>query len=155
MINLSRLELLLPPLPLTFVVAGLIWGLNRIFPWGFNFTGQVLIATFLLILGTCFIFPAVISFLKAKTTVDPRTPNKSEKLVISGLYNISRNPMYVGMILWLLALSCAQGNILSVTLSFAFGAYLSHFQIQPEERFLNKKFGDQYETYCQKVRRWI
>lgn len=152
---MSRLELLLPPLPLTFVIAFLIWALNLVLPLGIQFSGQTLLATFLLILGWLFILPAAISFFKAKTTVDPRVPNKSNKLVITGLYNISRNPMYVGMVLCLFALSMAQGNILSFVISMGFALYLNRFQIQPEERFLKQKFGEQYESYCQKVRRWI
>ena len=152
---MSRLELLLPPLPLTFAVGFLIWLLNLALPLGIHFSGQALVATFLLILGLLFILPAAISFFKAKTTVDPRTPDKSNTLVITGLYNITRNPMYVGMVLCLFALSMAQGNILSFILSFAYALYLTRFQIQPEERFLKQKFGEQYDAYCQRVRRWI
>lgn len=152
---MNQLELKLPPLPLTFIFAVLMWGVNYLLPLGFNFTGQTLIASFFLILGLLFILPAAISFFKAKTTVDPRTPNKSNTLVISGLYTISRNPMYVGMVLCLISLSVAQGNILSLLLAFIFALYLTRFQIKPEERFLTEKFGDQYLQYCETVRRWI
>lgn len=152
---LKKLELLLPPLPLTFVVALALFGINQLLPSGFTFKGQALMATFFLVLGFLFIFPAAVSFFKARTTVDPRTPDKSNKLVITGLYQISRNPMYVGMVLCLIALSVAQGNILNLMLSFAFAFYLSRFQIQPEERFLQDKFGEQYTEYCKHVRRWI
>jgi len=152
---MNKLELLIPPLPLTFAVAIVMWLINMWLPNGLQFIGQNLLATFLLILGLLFILPAAISFFKAQTTVDPRTPDKSNKLVITGLYTISRNPMYVGMVLCLIALSVAQGNVLNFMLSFAFAFYLSRFQIQPEERFLTEKFGEQYTQYCQQVRRWI
>jgi len=152
---LKKLELLLPPLPLTFVVAFLMWFINEQMPNSMQFTGQNLLATFVLILGVLFILPAGISFIRAKTTVDPRTPDKSNKLVITGLYTMSRNPMYLGMILCLIALSIAQGNVLNLMLSIGYGFYLSRFQIQPEERFLKAKFGEQYTEYCQHVRRWI
>lgn len=154
-IMLNRLELLLPPLPLTFAMAIIMWLINMWLPNGLQFFGQALLATFILILGLLFILPAAISFFKAKTTVDPRKPDKSNKLVVTGLYTITRNPMYVGMILCLVALAIAQGNVLNLILSFAFSFYLSRFQIQPEERFLTEKFGEQYTQYCQQVRRWI
>ena len=152
---MNKLELRLPPLPLTFVFALLMWAINSLLPLGLSFTGQALIASFFLILGLLFILPAAVSFFNAKTTVDPRTPNKSNTLVISGLYTISRNPMYVGMVLCLISLSVAQGNILSLLLAFIFALYLTRFQIKPEERFLTEKFGEQYLQYCETVRRWI
>ncbi|WP_283788522.1 methyltransferase family protein [Bermanella sp. WJH001] len=152
---LNKLELLLPPLPLTFVFAGLMWAMDTLIPLHTSFAGQSIIASFFLALGLIFIVPAALSFFKEKTTVDPRTPEKSNKLVVTGLYNISRNPMYVGMFFCLLALSVAQGNILSVLISISFVLYLTRFQIKPEERFLTKKFGDQYLQYCAQVRRWL
>ena len=152
---MHQLELRLPPLPLTFIFAVLMWGINYLLPLGFNFTGQALLASFFLFLSLLFILPAAFSFFKAKTTVDPRTPNKSNTLVISGLYKISRNPMYVGMLLCLISLSIAQGNIISLLLSFVFALYLTRFQIKPEERFLTEKFGEQYLQYCETVRRWL
>lgn len=152
---LKKLELRLPPLPLTFVFAGILWAIDTAIPLHASFTGQSFIASFFLILGLIFIVPAALSFFKEKTTVDPRTPEKSNKLVVTGLYKISRNPMYVGMFLCLLALSIAQGNILSVLISISFVLYLTRFQIKPEERFLTEKFGDQYLQYCEQVRRWL
>ena len=95
---MHQLELRFPPLPLTFIFAVFIWIADSLLPLGFDFTGQALLASFFLFLGLLFILPAAFSFFKAKTTVDPRTPNKSNTLVISGLYKISRNPMYVGML---------------------------------------------------------
>ena len=152
---MHQLELRLPPLPLTFIFAVFIWITDSLLPLGFDFTGQALLASFFLFLGLLFILPAAFSFFKAKTTVDPRTPNKSNTLVISGLYKISRNPMYVGMLLCLIALSVAQGNLISVLISFLFAQYLTRFQIKPEERFLTEKFGGQYLQYCEQVRRWL
>lgn len=152
---LNKLELLLPPLPLTFVFAGLMWAVDTLMPLHTSFAGQSIIASFFLALGLIFIVPAALSFFKEKTTVDPRTPEKSNKLVVTGLYKISRNPMYVGMFFCLLALSVAQGSILSVLISISFVLYLTRFQIKPEERFLTDKFGDQYLQYCAQVRRWL
>lgn len=152
---LNKLELLLPPLPLMFVVAAIMWLLNTFLPIGFYFTGQNMFAIFLLVIGILFILPAAISFLKAKTTVDPRTPEKSNILVINGLYKVSRNPMYVGMVTCLFALSFSQGNVVSLLMSLGFALYLNRFQISPEERFLTEKFGEQYHEYCQNVRRWL
>ncbi|MGR6875154.1 methyltransferase family protein [Pseudomonas sp. HK3] len=152
---MNTLELLLPPLPLTAFVAVLMGLLNMAFPIGVHFIGQNIMATVLLVLGLSFVLPAAISFFKAKTTVDPRTPEKSKKLVISGLYKISRNPMYLGMTFCLFAISSAQGNVISLLLSIGFAVYLNRFQIHPEERFLSIKFGESYTQYCKNVRRWL
>lgn len=152
---LDKLELLFPPLPLTLSLAIIMWLLNKVLPLGLYFTGQSIFASFLFIIGVLFIVPAALSFFRAKTTVDPRTPEKSNQLVISGLYKVSRNPMYLGMVLCLFALSFAQGNIISLLISFASALYLTRFQIMPEERFLREKFGESYTLYYQKVRRWL
>jgi protein-S-isoprenylcysteine O-methyltransferase Ste14 len=152
---MKQLELMLPPVPLMLIVAFSMWLIDRFTPATLLFSHQSFLAYGLLMIGLLFIFPAAISFFKAKTTVDPRAPHKSNVLVISGLYKISRNPMYVGMVLCLFSLGLAQGNIISVFISVGFALYLTHFQIKPEERFLTKRFGEQYQQYCANVRRWI
>lgn len=152
---MKQLELRFPPIPLTLLFALLMWAINPLTHHRLLFPSQPLLGVSLLIIGILFILPAGLHFIKAKTTVDPRVPHKSHVLVVNGLYKISRNPMYMGMLLCLLSLSFYQGNILNLLICIAFILYLQRFQIQPEERFLTEKFGRQYLEYCQKVRRWI
>ena len=153
---MKKLELLLPPLPLTLALCGIIALCAKLTPqlslsitsaveWGFAFW----------IVGMAFVLPAAISFFKAKTTVDPRTPEKSNTLVISGLYKVSRNPMYVGFLFIIVGTACFYGHISGLIISALFTPYLNRFQISLEEQQLSARFGAEYEQYCQKVRRWL
>ena len=85
----------------------------------------------------------------------PRLPEQSAKVVRTGIYKFSRNPMYVGFFLMLLAWSVNMQQLLAVPLLVAFVAYLTRYQIIPEERFLKDKFGNEYIDYCRQVRRWL
>ena len=67
----------------------------------------------------------------------------------------SRNPMYLGFLLLLLALACYLMNVAAMALLPLFVLYMNRFQIAPEERFLLQKFGAEYQAYCERVRRWL
>ena len=108
-----------------------------------------------LLAGIAFSFQGVRAFRHAGTTVNPVKIENASSLVTDGIYSISRNPMYVGVTLalcaWALFLDC-----LWVLIGPAvFVAYITRFQIMPEERMLAKKFGDGYRDYCRRVRRWL
>lgn len=76
-------------------------------------------------------------------------------LVATGIYRISRNPMYPGFLLVLLGWCAYLANWASAFLLPAFEAYMNRFQIQPEERALSARFGSQFLAYCGSVRRWL
>ena len=108
-----------------------------------------------LILGSIIIFLAVLKFIKTKTTVDPTRPHKTSNLVISGIYKITRNPMYLGMLFLIIAYTIYTNNVVgSITIPI-FIFYINKFQIEPEEIEMRKKFGESFENYCKKVNRWI
>lgn len=67
----------------------------------------------------------------------------------------ARNPMYLGFALLLLALAMYLGKLSGLLLVPLFMAYLQHFQIRPEERALQAKFGALFVAYCRQVRRWL
>ncbi len=94
-------------------------------------------------------------FLKRKTTVNPLSPNKAKVFVNQGLYRYSRNPMYLGMSLLLLAWIIFLGAFLGLIFLAGFMFVLTELQIKPEEKALEAKFGEAYRTYRKKVRRWI
>ena len=154
---MKRLELLLPPLPLTLILSLGIFAFAYFLPntniqidrsiqeWAIAFW----------VLAIVFVLPAAISFFKAKTTVDPRYPEKSKALVINGLYKISRNPMYVGFLFILMGCTLFTGNIIGALITILFVPYMNRFQISPEELHLKDTFGEQYIDYCQRVRRWL
>ena len=82
-------------------------------------------------------------------------PQESNSLVVKGIYKFTRNPMYLGFLLWLLSLGFFLGSLTSLVLVLGFVLYMSYFQIIPEESILEDKFGKNYLEYKKNVRRWI
>lgn len=105
--------------------------------------------------GILFLLAGIYAFQKAKTTLNPTTPNATSSIVASGVYRVSRNPMYVGFLLALTGWATFLSHPLPFLLLPVFVAYMNRFQISPEERALSAKFGDEYDTYKQGVRRWL
>ncbi|MCE9688133.1 isoprenylcysteine carboxylmethyltransferase family protein [Shewanella sp. AS16] len=94
-------------------------------------------------------------FRAARTTVNPMLPQTSAVLVQSGVYRMSRNPMYLGFFAILLALAIYLGNWLSYLICCSFIPYMNRFQIIPEEQALFELFGEEFAQYRQSVRRWL
>ena len=97
----------------------------------------------------------VFKFIKSKTTVNPVEFVNVKKLVTSGIYKYSRNPMYLGMILIIISTSIFYLNYYSMVTPFIFYFWINRFQIKREEIFLKEKFGKEYLSYMSKSRRWI
>ena len=97
----------------------------------------------------------VLAFLRARTTVSPLQPGKTSAIVDTGAYRFTRNPMYLGMAAMLTGGAIYLAAPLALLGPVAFVAYITRFQIQPEERALLAKFGEPYRAYCQSVRRWL
>lgn len=154
------LETRIPPLVLVFLFAFIMYALSlssasyTMLPKDFD-SLQKGLYTLLTLSGLGLAIAGVLSFRKAKTTVDPRDPTKSEKLVVVGVYRLTRNPMYVGFLLWLLAWGIYLNDVASFLFAFLFIPYMNRFQIRVEERFLQQQFGDSFSSYITKVRRWL
>ncbi|MDX2322169.1 MAG: isoprenylcysteine carboxylmethyltransferase family protein [Moritella sp.] len=105
--------------------------------------------------GIFFCIAGVVSFRRAETTVNPLKPETATALVSSGIYTISRNPMYVGLALFLLAWAVYLSSpwISIGVVGFVF--YMNHFQIEPEELALKDIFGAEFTRYQENVRRWL
>ena len=109
----------------------------------------------ILLVGSLILINTVFKFIKSKTTVNPVKFKKVNKLVTSGIYKYSRNPMYLGMILIIISTSIFYLNYFSVVTPFIFYFWINRFQIKREEIFLKEKFGEEYLSYMSKTRRWI
>lgn len=101
------------------------------------------------------IFAGIIAFRKQHTTVNPHHPEQASSLVTSGIFAYSRNPMYLGMSLCLVALAVKTANLTAFLCVPAFMLYITRYQIIPEERIIEAKFGEQFRHYKSRVRRWI
>jgi protein-S-isoprenylcysteine O-methyltransferase Ste14 len=96
-----------------------------------------------------------LSFKKQDTTVNPLQPEKASSLVITGLFKYSRNPMYLGMLLLLLSLTAKFNVIGGLLITLGFLLFMTKFQIIPEERALESKFGEKFAQYKGQTRRWL
>ncbi|MCE9790343.1 isoprenylcysteine carboxylmethyltransferase family protein [Shewanella indica] len=153
---MSGLEKKLPPLALLLLFALLLQLTSYYLPSSnLHPTFSLGLAVSLLTAGLVIPLAGVLSFKRHGTTPDPRVPEQSSALVTSGIYRCSRNPMYLGFVLLLLAQAVFLNCLWLLILIALFAAYLQHFQILPEERAMQQLFGDSYRLYCQKVRRWI
>jgi protein-S-isoprenylcysteine O-methyltransferase Ste14 len=95
------------------------------------------------------------SFHRAGTTVNPMKPEATTSLVTKGAYRFSRNPIYLGLAIILSSWGIYLSNLLSLIFVYSFIIYMNHFQIEPEERILQKLFGACFERYKHQVRRWL
>ena len=120
-----------------------------------NIPLQMEISIFILSVGILIFVNPVLQFIKSKTTVNPIQFEEVNKLVTSGIFKYSRNPMYLGMLMIVLSTSIFYLNIYSILTPFLFILWINKFQIKREEEFLIEKFGDEYITYKKKTRRWI
>ena len=98
---------------------------------------------------------ALIGFRRAKTTVNPLSPDQASALVVSGIYRWTRNPMYLGMLLLLVGWAFILSNWAALVILPLFVIYLNRFQIGPEERALQARFGAEFDNYRRRVRRWL
>lgn len=94
-------------------------------------------------------------FLLARTTIDPHRPDKASALVTGGIYRLTRNPMYLGLTLFLTAEATLLASPCLLAVPLLFVLYLTRFQIVPEERALLECFGAEYADYMARVRRWL
>lgn len=143
--------------PLVFLLfGGIMYLLDRFLPVGeFDFFGRRILIITLFVLGFLVAVLAFYQFARHHTTTNPKQLQKVSALVTRGIYKVSRNPMYLGLLLFLLAWGLYLGNAFNAITAAAFVSYMNAFQIRPEEELLKEKFGPAYSQYCKAVRRWF
>jgi protein-S-isoprenylcysteine O-methyltransferase Ste14 len=113
------------------------------------------VATVLAVAGLAFDLLGVLAFRALRTTVNPLSPERASALVTSGVYRITRNPMYVGMGFLLSAWAVYLSALLPFAGPVVFVLYITRFQVRPEERALSLLFGEEFSRYAARVRRWL
>ena len=103
--------------------------------------------------GLAFLVPALYRFVKTKNTLVTIRPAKT--LQTTGIYAITRNPMYISLLLLYLGLSFIIGNWWNIILSPLLVTVVQEYIIKREERYLEHHFGEAFTTYKTRVRRWI
>ncbi|MCK0147017.1 isoprenylcysteine carboxylmethyltransferase family protein [Arenibacter sp. F26102] len=150
------MKLKIPPIVVTFLFGLFMYLLAKYLPVGyFEFFGRYYLMFFLCFLALLIGIVSLFQFFRAKTSRDPLAPAKTSRLVTSGLYQYSRNPMYLALLLLLLAWGLYLGNAFNTLLAAGFVFYMNTFQIIPEEEVLANKFGKEFHKYCVMVRRWF
>ena len=153
---IRSLELRVPPVAVVLVAGALMWALAWALPWpGPELPGRVLPALLAALSGVAAGIAGIIEFRRARTTVNPMTPSASSSLVDRGIYRRTRNPMYLGMALLLLGWGIWLGSLVALLVLPLFTAWLTRFQIIPEERALAARFGEEFAAYQRRVRRWL
>jgi len=153
---MSKLELKIVPPVIVLIFALGMWVVSLVTPQIAIIAGsKILIGGLFIAAGIVLMLVSAFSLSRAKTTINPRRPENSSALVVSGTYTLSRNPIYLADLLILLGWGLYLSNLFALALVIAFIFYVTRFQIMPEERALEKRFGDQYLAYKNKVRRWI
>ena len=153
---MNALALKVPPVAQVIITAAAMYGVSKMVPaLTFSLNGSTALAVALGVMGLSLGIMGVTQFRIAQTTPNPQALEKVSSLVTSGVYQYSRNPMYVGLVLILLSWAFYLSHFLAFVLLPIFILYMTRFQIQPEERMMAQKFGKTYQDYLNKVRRWI
>jgi protein-S-isoprenylcysteine O-methyltransferase Ste14 len=114
-----------------------------------NIVGIIIIISGQVVFG----IPALRQFFKTKNTLVLIKPANS--LQTTGIYSMSRNPMYVGLLFIYLGMAFIFGNWWTIFLLPILIIVITYRVILPEEKYLTRAFGDDYADYKKKVRRWI
>ncbi len=156
MISTINLELKIPPVIVGLIIALIMWVISLLTP-EFSVSMKILqlIYTIPVFIGVFFIVAGIVSFRKAKTTIHPMKPEMATTLVTLGIYKITRNPIYLGALFFLIAWGLYLANAYSCMTTLLFVLYMNRFQIMPEETALKKNFGKEYSDYINQARRWL
>ena len=155
-VNLTRLALKIPPALLFVIWLAVMASLRFIFPGlNYQFFLTPYVAALFFFLGLLLILVAFFHFRKEQTSVNPRRPEQTSHIIKTGIYKLSRNPMYLGFFMWLTAWAFILANLVGFVFLPLFVFYMNRYQIIPEEKILHQKFGDIYHRYLQKVGRWL
>ena len=126
--------------------------------WHLNLDSELLSA--LRYIGLAFMFVGVAtlvlaygSMARAKTTIDPR--EHSSRIVTSGIYAYSRNPIYLGWFLLIASRGLLNASVLVLLVAVTMLLLLYWAVIVEEEKYLESKFGEEYVTYKRRVKRWF
>ena len=119
----------------------------------FTSTASLKIGPAIVALALGIFFWAAGTMLRGHASIPTNTP--TDAIVAGGPFRFSRNPIYLSMILLHIGVGAWTNSLWFFVLAAIFVALLTGGVILREERYLERKFGDQYLTYKSRVRRWI
>jgi protein-S-isoprenylcysteine O-methyltransferase Ste14 len=155
-VKAAWLEHKIPPPVVALLVAVAMWfaaSLGPSLPIGG--AARQMVVALLVAAGLAFDLSGLWAFRSARTTINPLAPARATALVTHGVYRLTRNPMYLGLCCFLLAWASHLAAWMAFLGPVAFVFYITRFQIVPEERALRRLFGDAFDRYAARVRRWL
>jgi len=153
---MAWLEKRIPP-PVVVILTGLLMWVVSLFapPLPVPLLLRAVMASALAAVGIVCAGAGARGFLREGTTIDPHHPEDASSLLTTGIYSRTRNPIYLGMLVILLAWDLFLMAWPTIVGPIVFVLYITRFQILPEERALAEKFGQAYTDYKAKTRRWL
>lgn len=156
---MAALELKIPPAILLLIALFGVYFSPNILPFVPSAHAfpelRATIAWSISITGVLVAIAGVVTFKMAKTTTNPILIGNASSLVTHGIYRFTRNPMYLGMLLIIISFIVKTGHVAGIVFALAFLAYMTRFQIKPEEQMLTKIFKEQYRDYIKRTRTWV
>lgn len=122
---------------------------SNLFSWG----AQIVIGVLFLSFGAGIVTWSITCLLNAGTNIPPNEPTLA--IVTEGPYRYSRNPIYLGMILFYIGLIVALDIVWGLILLFPLVYVIIKYVIELEENYLRRKFKSEYKEYCSETRRWF
>ena len=152
----NAMRTLIPPPVIALLLAAAMWFVARTFPVGHvTLAWLAPLAMMLAGAGIALFIAGAWSFARVKTTINPVKPGNATRLITSGVFRYSRNPIYLADLLLLIAWALWLGNAIALVGPVAFAGWMNHFQIAAEEQALRQLFGEDYAAYCARVSRWF
>ena len=157
---MNALELKVPPPVVALCLALLMWliaspALPFTAPFELPFGLRASLAVALALIGQGISIAGMVSFRRARTTINPLKPDTASALVRSGIFRFTRNPMYLGLLLTLVGWAVWLWSPAALLFLPVFVLYIDRFQIGPEERALARLFGAEFASYRTRVRKWL
>ncbi len=132
---------------------GVVWSETLLMPDVLSVPGGWIVGTGFVVLAILLFFAAGVAFFRARTTIVPH--QMPHKLITSGIFSLTRNPIYLADVLLLIGMSLRWGAVLGLLLAPVLVWVLHKRFIKPEEERLRQGFGPEAEAYFARTRRWI
>ena len=144
-----------PPIVVVLLALGMYVGDRALPGTGSTLSWHTALAICAAVAGIIVNIAGILAFRRHRTTVNPLQPHRASKLVRDGIFRWTRNPMYLGMVLILISWAFQLASLVAFTGPVLLFAWLTRFQIIPEERILKQSFPDDFAAYAREVRRWL
>jgi protein-S-isoprenylcysteine O-methyltransferase Ste14 len=142
-----------PAAPLATIAAGVI--LDRLVPLGPDLGVSVRVLGAVLVVGAIGVLGAWSAFLIRRSGQSENPWKPTTGVIQTGPFRVTRNPMYLQMVLGCVGFGLALSNMWILLLTPVCAGLLHALAILPEEAYLERKFGPEYRAYKARVRRWI